>query len=93
MLFMARWTALPEAQQAASELFRKTGGAPPDGITVLGRWHAVGSIDGIAICECASIEPLAEWVLEWAHLLAFDVKPALTDEQLGKLLTAQAAKQ
>ncbi|SAL22776.1 hypothetical protein AWB67_00833 [Caballeronia terrestris] len=92
MLFIAKWTALPTAEQAASERFRRTGGAPPDGIKVIGRWHAVGGVEGLAICECATIEPLAAWVLEWADLMSFDVKPGLTDEQLGVLLTAAAEK-
>jgi hypothetical protein len=92
MLFIARWTALPEVEKTASERFVKTGGAPPEGINMLGRWHSVGAVAGVAVCECSDIEPLATWVHEWADLLSFEITPALTDEQLGKILSTALAQ-
>jgi hypothetical protein len=91
MLFIVRWTALPEVEHAARDRFLKTGGAPPEGVRMLGRWHGLGSIDGIAVCECSELEPLAMWVREWGDLLSFSVMPAMTDEQLGKVLAAGVA--
>jgi hypothetical protein len=93
MLFIVNWTAQPEVERQAAERFLQTRGAPPDGIHLLGRWHAIGSIWGIAVCECENIEPLARWALEWADLFMFDIKPAITDEQVGRLLSEHAQKQ
>jgi hypothetical protein len=44
------------------------------------------------LCECSDIEPLAAWMHEWADLLSFEITPALTDEQLGKLLSTALAQ-
>jgi hypothetical protein len=93
MLFIVNWTAQPEAERLAAERFLQTRGAPPDGIHLLGRWHAIGSIWGIAVCECDTIEPLARWAHEWADLFMFDIKPAITDEQVGKMLAEYAERQ
>jgi hypothetical protein len=93
MLFIVNWTAQPAVERQAAERFLQTRGVPPDGIHLIGRWHAIGSIWGIAVCECDDIEPLARWALEWADLFMFDIKPAITDEQAGRLLTEHAQKQ
>ncbi|MDR5739582.1 MULTISPECIES: DUF3303 family protein [unclassified Caballeronia] len=90
MLFIVNWTALPEVQKTAAERFLQSGGAPPDGVRLLGRWHGIGSIRGFAVCECSEVEPIAQWALAWADLFSLDIVPAMTDEQVGKLL-AQAA--
>ena len=92
MLFIVNWTAQPNVERQAAERFLQTRGAPPDGIHLLGRWHAIGSIWGIAVCECDNIEPLAQWAHEWADLFMFDIKPAITDEQVGHMLAAYAER-
>jgi hypothetical protein len=93
MLFIVNWTAQPEVERQAAERFIQTRGAPPEGIKLLGRWHAIGSIWGVAVCECDDIEPLARWAHEWADLFMFDIKPAITDEQVGKMLLEYAQRQ
>ncbi|WP_309926177.1 DUF3303 family protein [Caballeronia sp. LZ033] len=92
MLFIVNWTAQPEVERQAAERFLQTRGEPPDGIHLIGRWHAIGSIWGIAVCECDDVEPLARWALEWADIFMFDIKPAITDEQVGRMLAEHAQK-
>jgi len=92
MLFIVNWTALPEVQKTAAERFLQSGGAPPDGVRLLGRWHGIGSIRGFAVCECSEVEPIARWALGWADLFSLDIVPAMTDEQVGKMLTEAAAQ-
>ncbi|WP_244817180.1 DUF3303 domain-containing protein [Caballeronia sp. Lep1P3] len=91
MLFIVSWTALPEVRNRAAERFLQSGGAPPEGVRLTGRWHGIGSIRGFAVCEASDIEPMALWAHEWADLFTLDIVPAMTDEQAGKLL-AQAAE-
>ncbi|ALE54006.1 uncharacterized protein DUF3303 [Paraburkholderia sp. GV068] len=89
MKFIVQWKGLPTAQQSAIERFMKTGGAlPPDGITMLGRWHAIGELSGCAIVEADSTAPLAAWVLQFGDIFTFTISPAVTDEELGKALAA-----
>jgi hypothetical protein len=93
MLFIVNWTALPEVNRTAAARFLQTGGAPPDGIRLIGRWHGIGSIRGFAVCESDQIEPMAKWAHEWADLFSLDILPALTDEQAGKVLAEMAQRQ
>jgi hypothetical protein len=94
MKFIVQWTGQPATQQPAIERFMKTGGRPPDNVTLLGRWHAIGELRGVAIVEATDASGLAAWILQWGDLFSFTSAPALSDEELGKALAAhQAASQ
>jgi len=88
MLFIVSWSISPERRNGAIERFLKTGAVPPAGVTMLGRWHAIGRMTGFAIAEANEFAPLQQWVLEWSDLLTMEVLPALTDEQAAPLLAA-----
>jgi Protein of unknown function (DUF3303) len=88
MKFIVQWEGQPAAQQAAIERFMKTGGLPPDGIKMLGRWHAIGELRGIAIIEASDPAAMAGWTLQWGDIFSFDVAPAMSDEELGATLAA-----
>ncbi|BEU20909.1 DUF3303 domain-containing protein [Paraburkholderia sp. 22B1P] len=93
MKFIVQWNGLPTAQQSAVERFMKTGGAlPPDGITMLGRWHSIGELSGCAIIESNSTPPMAAWMLQWGDIFTFTISPAVTDEELGAALGAFLAQ-
>jgi hypothetical protein len=88
MLFLISWSGRPELRQAAIDRFLKTGGQPPEAVKVVGRWHTVGPISGFAVAESNDVAALQKWVLDWSDVLAMDVHPAITDEQLGSSLAA-----
>jgi hypothetical protein len=92
MLFIVSWTISPGNRDAAIARFLNTGGAPPAGVKMLGRWHAVGSSAGFGIAEANDLVPIQKWVLEWNDLMSMDVHAALTDEQIAPLLAATAGK-
>ncbi|MGF6092099.1 DUF3303 domain-containing protein [Pseudomonas sp. 18173] len=92
MLFIVSWTISPDNRDAAIARFLKTGGAPPAGVTMHGRWHAVGSSAGFGIAEASDLVQIQKWVLEWNDLMSMDVHAALTDEQMAPLLAATAAR-
>lgn len=91
MKFIVQWDGQPSAQPAAVERFMKTGGLPPDNVKLLGRWHAIGELQGCAIVEADSTAPLAAWMLQWNDVFSFKVAPALTDEELGVALAGHQA--
>lgn len=91
MKFIVQWKGEPAMQQPAIERFMKTGGRPPDNVTLLGRWHAIGELSGVAIIEATDTSGLAEWMLQWGDLFAFTTTPALSDEELGAALAANQA--
>jgi hypothetical protein len=86
MKFIVQWDGLPSAENAVIERFMKTGGRPPEGITLLGRWHAIGGLHGVAIVEANDTQGIAAMALQWGDLLTTKVYPALTDEDLGAAL-------
>jgi hypothetical protein len=88
MLFIVSWSISPDNRNAAIERFLKTGGAPPPGVKMLGRWHAVGGSAGFGIAEASDVVPIQKWVLDWNDLMSMEVHAALTDEQMAPLLAA-----
>lgn len=93
MLFIVHWSISPEHRNSAIERFLKTGAVAPAGVTMLGRWHAVGRSAGFGIAEATDLTLIQKWVLDWNDLLNMEVYPALTDEQLAPLMAAAVNKQ
>jgi hypothetical protein len=91
MKFIVQWKGLPPTQRPAVERFLETGGRPPEKVQLLGRWHAIGELSGVAIVEATDATGLAEWVLQWGDLFSFTTAPALSDEELGGVLSAHRA--
>jgi Protein of unknown function (DUF3303) len=48
MKFISTWTVPQGTFNAAVARFLETGGAPPEGVKMLGRWHGM---DGKGICD------------------------------------------
>ena len=88
MLFIVNWSIHSQNRNRAIERFLKTGAVAPAGVTLLGRWHAVGGMTGFGIAETDDITLIQQWVLQWSDLLTMEVHPALTDEQAAPLLAA-----
>ena len=93
MLFIVNYSIRPENRNAAMERFLKTGGTAPAGIKMLGRWHAIVQLSGVAIIEANDAELIQQWVLEWNDLLCMRIVPALVDEQAAPLMIAALSKQ
>jgi hypothetical protein len=63
-----------------------TGGMPPQGVTMLSRWHSIGSGRGFAIAETDDPVALSRWCREWSDLMSFEVLPVINDEQIAEVL-------
>lgn len=91
MKFIVQWSGLPTAEHSVIERFMKTGGRAPDGIKLLGRWHAIGGLHGFAIVEADDTRGISALALEWGDLLTMNIFPAMTDEDLGAALCKHLA--
>ena len=49
MTFVAAWTFKPECRKAVEARFKETGGLPPEGVKMLGRWS--GPNNGVCIAD------------------------------------------
>jgi hypothetical protein len=71
MKFISRWSLPQGSFDAAVERFLKTGGAPPKGVKMLGRWHGMDGT-GFAVSETTDAKAMYLWVSQWADVLDFD---------------------
>jgi hypothetical protein len=86
MHFMVVWTFKPDHTKSTIARFNETGGAPPDGVKMVARWHDVSGSRGFAIAETDDAVAAAKWCHDWSDLLSFEVIPVLDDEQLVQVI-------
>ncbi len=86
MIFVTVYSFPPENRDACQARFKESGGMPPAGINLLGRWHAVGGLKGVHVCECDDAIAFAKWAQEWSDLLSIEIYPALDDDGVAKFL-------
>ena len=59
-------------------------GAPFPGVTMHGRYHAPGSVNGWIILETDDISAVYRHAAEWAEFLEMKTTPVLNDEQAAE---------
>jgi hypothetical protein len=88
MKFMLTFTWKPEikARDEAIARFKKTGGLPPKGAKLLGRWTKADINGGYDLLESEDPKALAEFALQWSDLMDLTIVPVLDDEALTEVL-------
>jgi hypothetical protein len=86
MLFMISYQFQPGMRKQAQERFKKTGGMPPSGAKMLGRWHAIGGLKGYVLAESSNAVAIGKWMQEWTDLIAFAITPVVDDTDVMKIL-------
>jgi hypothetical protein len=86
MIFVSLYTMTPNHRNSAENRFKQTGGKPPAGIKVIGRWHSVSGGRGVTVCEASDAQAVAQWAHDWNDVIHFDIYPAIDDAGLAKLL-------
>ena len=87
MKFMISWKIAPGHHKPAAEGFLKSGAPMPDGLTLIGRWHAPGSVCGWALVEGKDLKALYEHVAQWADLLELQTTPVFEDGEAAQALS------
>lgn len=89
MKFMLTFSWKPDTKTRDEGIarFRKTGGQPPKGATLLGRWTRADFGGGFDLIESDDPKALAEFALMWSDLMELTIVPVLEDEQLSDVLT------
>ena len=86
MLFHAAYTYSTGDRDAVHERFRQSGGAPPQEVKMVGRWHCAEGNCGFLVAETDDTNALSRWLQDWTDLITFEVTPLLTDEQFGEVI-------
>lgn len=86
MKFLVRWRNHEDKRHEALKAFAAMPPGDPvgdggDKIKLIGRWHDLAAMDGVAICETDDIAALSAWALNWNHALDVEVVPVVDDTE------------
>jgi hypothetical protein len=90
MKFLVLWSLPQSTYRTAAQQFLKSGGLPPAGIKMIGRWHGMSG-KGCAVVETTDAKALFKWIAEWSEFLPIEVTPVLEDADAGAVLSAMYA--
>jgi hypothetical protein len=88
MKFVVTYSFEPdrEKRDEAIARFQRTGGLPPEGARLLGRWTRADFSGGFLLLESDDARALTGFALMWSDLLALSIVPVLEDQELAELL-------
>jgi hypothetical protein len=86
MKFILTFTFKPEGRDEAIARFKKTGGKPPKGAKLLGRWTAADFSGGFDLLESEDAKALTEFALMWSDVMELRVVPVVEDAELTDVL-------
>lgn len=95
MKFIVTYSFKPDSSRdEAIGRFKKTGGVPPKGIRLVGRWTAADLSHGMCLCESDDAKAMTEFALWWTDCIELRCVPVVDDAELtdvlGRKLTAAA---
>jgi hypothetical protein len=86
MKIMSTYTLRPGCVPEAASRFLSGKGAPPEGITLLGRWHKTDSSGGYALYETDDPAKLFEFSASWTDVLELHSTVVVEDDVAGPAL-------
>lgn len=86
MKFILTFTIPPETRDEAIARFLETGGQPPAGVTLLGRWTQLDLGAGVVLLESEDPHALTAFAHSWSDLLELTLAPVLEDQELSEVL-------
>lgn len=88
MKFMLTFTMKPNTNQRNEAIarFQKTGGIPPAGAKLLGRWTRADFSGGFDLLESDDPKALVEFALMWSDLMELEIVPVVEDQDLSDVL-------
>ena len=92
MKFMTTWAVRPGARAEAVDRFLAGQGTPPEGVTLLGRWHKADASGGYSLTESANSQAIFESAAIWADILELHSTVVLEDDEAGPILAKHQKK-
>jgi hypothetical protein len=88
MKFMLTFSWKPDtkARDEGITRFVKTGGQPPAGAKLLGRWTRADFNGGFDLLESDDPRALVEFALMWSDIMDLTIVPIVEDQQLTEVL-------
>jgi hypothetical protein len=86
MKFLVQWhLSEPSTVRAAAKRFLETGGKPPKGVKLVGRWFGTNG-KGCLVVEASDAKHVLELVTEWSEFMQIEATPAIEDQDAGEVL-------
>lgn len=79
MKVLSTWAVRPGAHREAVSRFLAGGGLPPEGVTLLGRWHKVDLSGGYSLYETNDPAALFATAAAWAEFLEIQSSVVVED--------------
>jgi hypothetical protein len=92
MKFMLTYTVRPGCRPEAINRFLTTQGAPPPGVTLLGRWHNTDNSGGFALYESNDPVALFEGSATWADVLETHSHSVIEDREAAGVFAKLSGK-
>ena len=92
MKLMLTFTLKPETRDTAFGRFLKSGGRPPKGVALLGRWTRADLNGGFVLLESDDPAAVTEFALAWTDLMELTVVPVVEDRELTQVFTGAGIK-
>jgi hypothetical protein len=86
MRYMIEYSIRPEHRDVANARFQESGGLPPEGATMVDRWHKLAGLGGYVLCESDNPVAIGKWMQDWTDVLTFEVVPIGSDEEVAEIL-------
>jgi uncharacterized protein DUF3303 len=88
MKFMLTFAIRPDTKgrDEAIARFKKTGGQPPKGVKLIGRWTAADFSGGFDLLESDDVKALTEFALMWSDVMELKLVPVIEDTELSEVL-------
>jgi len=86
MKFMMTYAFGSDVTEGTVDRFLSTGAPAPEGVTLLGRWHAAAGRCGFLLLESDDASALFRYSAEWRDLLDLELYPVVDDEMAGQVL-------
>jgi len=84
--YMTVWSISEDNFADAVQRFSTENPQPPAGVTMLGRWHEMGTGKGFALFETDDPVALATYIMKWADLVDQQIVPVIDDHEVAKAL-------
>jgi hypothetical protein len=86
MKFILTFTLPSETRDAAMARFLETGGQPPPGVRMLGRWTRLDLCGGVVLLESDDPQALTAFAHGWSDVVELTMAPVLDDQALADVL-------
>jgi hypothetical protein len=88
MMIMVTFDWAPDSKAIAEGIarFQRTGGQPPAGVKLLGRWTRTDFGGGFALLETDDPKALTEFALSWSDIMSLTTAPVVDDQSLSEVL-------